>query len=60
MVRMGVSESGRVYYSTLQLDPGSPPSTTGLGSRDLASQLYWLEVPRDVHDCRHVAGANCE
>ncbi|HVO19471.1 MAG TPA: hypothetical protein VMU15_09455 [Anaeromyxobacter sp.] len=60
MVRMGVSSTGRVYYSTLQLDPGSPPTNTGLGSRDVASTLYWLEVSRQAHACRHEANSNCK
>jgi type IV pilus assembly protein PilY1 len=60
MVRMGVTRSGQVYYSALQLDPGGPPSNTSLGQRDLAAPLYWLEVPRDAHACRHVSSASCQ
>jgi hypothetical protein len=60
MVRMGVSQDGQVSYSTLQMDPGASPSSSSLGQRDLAAPLYWLEVSRDSHNCRHVANANCE
>ena len=60
MVRMGVSRSGQVYYSTLQMDPGGAPATNSLGQRDLAAPLYWLEVSRDAHNCRHVSSANCQ
>jgi type IV pilus assembly protein PilY1 len=60
MVRMGVSGTGQVYYSTLQMDPGGPPSNTAVGQRDLTSPLYWLDVSRDAHNCRHVSGTNCE
>lgn len=60
MVRMGVTKSGQVYYSALQLDPGGPPANTSLGQRDLAAPLYWLEVPRDAHACRHVSSASCQ
>jgi type IV pilus assembly protein PilY1 len=59
MVRMGVSRTGQVYYSTLQMDPGGAPTNNSLGQRDLASPLYWLEVSRDAHNCRHVSNANC-
>jgi type IV pilus assembly protein PilY1 len=43
-------------------DPGAPTQTaTPLGgTRSLSQQGYWLEVPRDLHQCRHVSSAQCE
>ena len=60
MVRMGVSQSGQAYYSTLQMDPGSSPSSSSFGQRDVATQLYWLDVSRESHNCRHVSSVNCQ
>ncbi len=53
MVRYGLSPLGQVHYSALQFDPGQPPSSTSLGSRDVMESLYWLEVPRESHNIRH-------
>lgn len=58
-VRYSTSGTGRVYYSTLQLDPQSPPTNSGLGGRDIATPLYWLELSREGHLCRH-EGTNCK
>ncbi len=65
MARNSVTRGGTVYYSTLQLDPGAPATSTGSGSRDVGSQLYWLELSREAHSCRHVGTpasgtTNCE
>lgn len=60
ILQMGVTGTGQVYYSTLQLDPGGTPSSNSLGQREVAAPLYWLEVPRDAHNCRHVSNANCQ
>jgi type IV pilus assembly protein PilY1 len=59
MARTSVTAGGRVYYSTLQLDPGSAANSTGAGVGNVASPLFWTEVSREAHMCRHVSGANC-
>jgi len=59
MVQLGVTSTGQVYYNTVQLNPGQPAANTSLGSRSLASTLYWLPVSPASHNCRH-AGQNCE
>jgi len=52
--RVSVSAKGEVAYSSLQMDPGAPPSAITPGTRsDIAEPVYWLEVPRQLHDCRH-------
>jgi type IV pilus assembly protein PilY1 len=52
--RVSVSAKGEVAYSALQMDPGAPPSAVTPGTRsDIAEPVYWLEVPRDLHNCRH-------
>ncbi len=60
MARNSVTKGGKVYYSTLQLDPGSAATTTGSGSRDVASPLYWTPVARDEHMCRHYSSTYCK
>ncbi|HQR29045.1 MAG TPA: PilC/PilY family type IV pilus protein [Anaeromyxobacteraceae bacterium] len=60
LVRVTVNEAGKVSYSTLQLDSGAPPANKQLGVRtDLFEPMYWLEVPRDLHNCRHTPNGNC-
>jgi type IV pilus assembly protein PilY1 len=60
-VRVTLNAKGQVSYSALQLDAGAPPSNKQLGVRsDIFEPIYWLEVPRQLHNCRHVAGGNCE
>jgi type IV pilus assembly protein PilY1 len=52
--RVSVSSKGEVAYSSLQMDPGAPPSAITPGTRsDIAEPVYWLDVPRPLHDCRH-------
>jgi type IV pilus assembly protein PilY1 len=61
LVRVTVSASGKVSYSTLQLDSGAPPANKQIGTRnDLFEPVYWLEVPRNLHNCRHTASGSCE
>ena len=62
--RVDVSAGGQVGYSSLQMNPGSAPSSLQSGTRaQIAEPVYWLEVPRSLHNCRHdpnqTAGA-CE
>jgi type IV pilus assembly protein PilY1 len=52
--RVAVSAKGEVGYSSLQIDPGASPTSIQPGTRsDIAEPVYWLEVPRQLHDCRH-------
>lgn len=48
--------TGEVRYSMVAVEPGVPPQQVNVGAGDLAGTVYWLEVPREVHDCRHGAG----
>jgi type IV pilus assembly protein PilY1 len=53
-VRVVVNAKGQVEYSALQLNPGAGPATKSVGTRSQVSEpVYWLEVPRDLHNCRH-------
>ncbi|HKD41588.1 MAG TPA: hypothetical protein VKB87_15000, partial [Myxococcaceae bacterium] len=52
------SRTGQVAYSGISIDPGSPPASTTVGSREVSGTIHWLEVPRKVHECRH-NGVNC-
>ena len=62
--RVAVSAKGEVGYSSLQIDPGASPTSIQPGTRsDIAEPVYWLEVPRPLHDCRHDAsktGTACQ
>ncbi len=61
LVRVTVNASGKVAYSTLQLDSGAPPANKQIGVRtDLFEPVYWLEVPRELHNCRHGSSGACE
>jgi type IV pilus assembly protein PilY1 len=59
--RIVVNSQGQVSYSTLKLEANSTPEKTDLGRRNsLSDVLYWLEVPRQLHECRHGDGKNCK
>jgi len=59
MVRVTVSPDGKVAYSTLSFDAGAPPGSKQLSVRsEIGEPVYWLEVPRSLHECRHVAGSS--
>ena len=50
---------GKIVYSAARMDPGSPASKDQLATRSCAVEsMYWLEVPRDLHACRHVPNSN--
>jgi hypothetical protein len=52
------SNTGKVAYSGISIDPGSAPTSVTAATRDLTGTIHWLEVPRKVHECRH-SGINC-
>jgi type IV pilus assembly protein PilY1 len=59
MVRVTVSPDGKVAYSTLSFDAGAPPGSKQLSVRsEIGEPVYWLEVSRSLHECRHVAGSS--
>ncbi len=59
LARITAGARGGVQYSGLQLDPGSAPQNTAAGTRsDFAESVYWLEVSRELHSCRHDPAAS--
>jgi type IV pilus assembly protein PilY1 len=59
-VRVTFNSKGEIGYSALQIDAGSPPANKTLGVRtEVAEPVYWLEVPRELHECRHRNPASC-
>jgi type IV pilus assembly protein PilY1 len=61
MLRVSVNDKGQVGYSALSIEAGSAPEKFQLGTRSSAAEpLYWLEVPREVHTCRHVDPSACK
>jgi type IV pilus assembly protein PilY1 len=60
-VRVTVNSRGQIAYSALSIDAGAPPASKTLGTRgDVVESVYWLEVPRELHVCRHVDPSTCE
>ncbi|BDG09096.1 pilus assembly protein [Anaeromyxobacter paludicola] len=59
MVALGANR--QVTYSTAQIEPGSPPQSQQVGTTsELGQTIYWLEVPRELHACRHADASQCE
>lgn len=59
-VRVDINAQGQINYSSLQLDSGSPPSSQSAGTSSvMGTKLYWLQVPQQLHNCRHVNPASC-
>jgi type IV pilus assembly protein PilY1 len=53
--RISVNDKGQVNYSYLKTDAGGPAEKVDVGTRsNISDPLYWLEVPRAAHECRHV------
>jgi type IV pilus assembly protein PilY1 len=60
-VRITFNAGGAVSYSALQIDAGAPPTNTSMGVRtEMAEPVYWLEVPRQLHSCRHDVASSCK
>ena len=58
--QVSISKDGRVRYGVALIEPGSPPiQATTRQTESLVQDLYWLEVPSDVHQCRHEDPSRC-
>jgi len=61
---VGVNAKGQVQYKGLAFPPGgggAEVQTLTFGTRnEVAEPVYWLEVPRDLHECRHTSAGSCE
>jgi hypothetical protein len=62
-IRVVVSPTGEVKYQGIEFPPGATSggmvAQTDYGTRtDTSEMIYWLEVPRDLHNCRHDAAAS--
>jgi type IV pilus assembly protein PilY1 len=47
------AKTGQVTYSGVSIEPGNPPLQLTVGGGDILGTINWLEVPREVHNCRH-------
>jgi type IV pilus assembly protein PilY1 len=57
---VGIGMDGEVRYISAQIEPGSGASGTSMGSRaEISQPAFWLEVPRDLHSCRHQDAGRC-
>jgi type IV pilus assembly protein PilY1 len=54
-----VTESGGVKPTALQIEPGVMTSKDMAETSEVSHPMYWLEVPRDLHACRHVDATLC-
>jgi hypothetical protein len=43
----------QVQYSTVNVQAGNPPGQVVVGASDIAGPVFWLDLPREVHQCRH-------
>jgi hypothetical protein len=61
MVRVTISPDGKIAYSTLSFDAGAPPGSKQLQVRtEIGEPVYWLEVSRSLHNCRHANAGSCD
>ncbi len=60
-MRKVVNQRGQVNTALIKFETGSPGQKQSLNTRSsLAEPLYWLEVPQQVHTCRHVDPTTCK
>jgi type IV pilus assembly protein PilY1 len=58
---VSLSKTGEVRYGVSVMEPGQKPVQETLRSKDdVVSDVYWLEVPGALHQCRHVDKNACE
>lgn len=58
---VGINERGEVQYQKRDMDPGAPPTVKALGTRsEVIEPVYWLEVDRALHNCRHGDPKSCK
>lgn len=61
MIRAAINAKGQVEYAAVTLDPGAPPGSKALGTRsEVIEPVYWLEIDRALHACRHGDKKNCK
>jgi type IV pilus assembly protein PilY1 len=58
---ISLSKSGGIRYEVAVTSPGEAPRTEKLrDQRNVTPDIYWLEVPRNLHECRHENAAACK
>lgn len=57
---VSVSATGGVKQTSLQIEPGTLQHKDMAVRSDVVQPVYWLEVPRDLHVCRHADGSICQ
>jgi type IV pilus assembly protein PilY1 len=58
---ISISKTGEVRYGIAVTEPGAAPVEESIKTKqDLTSDIYWLEVPRSSHICRHVNTDACD
>ena len=57
---VSVSATSGVKQTSLQIEPGTLQHKDLAVRSDVVQPIYWLEVPRDLHVCRHTDGSICQ
>ncbi|QRN95708.1 hypothetical protein JRI60_42770 [Archangium violaceum] len=58
---ISLSKSGGIRYEVAVTNPGDAPRTEKLrDQKNVTPDVYWLEVPRNLHECRHENSENCD
>ena len=50
--------TSQVAYGGVLIEPGAGPVSSTTGVNDMLGTVHWLDVPPDVHDCRHAGNCN--
>jgi type IV pilus assembly protein PilY1 len=57
---VSLSKKGGIRYEVAVTSPGDAPRTEKLRDQsNVAPDIYWMEVPRNLHECRHENAAAC-
>ncbi len=58
---ISMSKTGGIRYEVAVTSPGEAPRTEKLRTQsNVTPDIYWLEVPRNLHECRHQNAQACD
>ena len=58
---IAMSKTGGIRYEVALSSPGAAIETEKLGEqKNVTPEISWLEVPRNLHECRHANAEACE
>ena len=57
---ISLSKTGGVRFEVAVTSPGDAPKTEVLrDQKNVTPDIYWMEVPRNLHECRHENAEAC-